>query len=496
MGGPLMSTPFNAWLSTAAYWDVLGAAYLSPSAMEGLRQQRLQALLQAAMASPFYRERLAARPPSAWRLEDLPIVSKPELMRRFDDWLTDRSVRLADVQAFIADRSRIGSPLMGRYLVWASSGSSGEPGIFVQDPRALAVYDALQCLRQPQAQTWQRWLDPWFGSERVALIVSTDEHAASTVWATRLRQLNPALQTQLHVYSFLLPPERLVAELNALQPSIISTYPTAALQLAKAAKQGRLCVRAREVWTGGESQTAAMRAYIAQAFGARVVDNYGASEFFNLACECRLGALHLNSDWAILESVDEQGRQVPAEHIGARTLLTNLANHVQPIIRYELGDRVRILRQPCACGSHLPRIEVHGRCDDLLELPDAHGGSVSVLPLALTTVIEQEAQLFDFQLVQLSPLELALHAGSADAGPRLRRAATALRDYLKSQGVVGVQVRSKASVQVHTSHSGKTRRVVALPPAPAVAQAEGAPPPSPATPYRGPSPSVKSRRVA
>lgn len=32
-------------------------------------------------------------------------------------------------------------------------------------------------------------------------------------------------------------------------------------------------------------------------------------------------------------------------------LLTNLANHAQPILRYNLGDRIAVNPEPCACGS-------------------------------------------------------------------------------------------------------------------------------------------------
>ena len=59
-----------------------------------------------------------------------------------------------------ADPSRIGKPFMDRYVVWESSGSSGEPAIFVQDAQAMAVYDALEALRRPNQRPWQRFLDP------------------------------------------------------------------------------------------------------------------------------------------------------------------------------------------------------------------------------------------------------------------------------------------------------------------------------------------------
>jgi len=39
--------------------------------------------------------------------------------------------------------TRIGEPYLGRYVVWESSGTGGQPGVFVQNGAAMAVYDAL-----------------------------------------------------------------------------------------------------------------------------------------------------------------------------------------------------------------------------------------------------------------------------------------------------------------------------------------------------------------
>ena len=157
---------------------------------------------------------------------------------------------------------------------------------------------------------------------------------------------------------------------------------------------------AAEVWTGGETLSPAMRRRVQQGFGCRVANRYGASEFLAIASECDRGRMHLNSDWVILEPVDDRRRVLPPGERGTTTLLTNLANHVQPLIRYDLGDRVTLHAEACECGSHLPLIEVEGRCDDTLRVGLPGAPAVHVLPLAVSTVLEDDAGLFDFQLVQ------------------------------------------------------------------------------------------------
>ena len=97
-----------------------------------------------------------------------------------------------------------------------------------------------------------------------------------------------------------------------------------------------------------------------------VLDNYACGEclFLSNGCPTDPGA-HVNADWALLEVVDEAGRPVHAGQPGQKVLLTNLANAVQPFIRYEVGDRIVMATSPCRCGSRLPRIaRVEGRAAD------------------------------------------------------------------------------------------------------------------------------------
>nr|BFE45663.1 hypothetical protein GCM10017547_35560 [Pseudarthrobacter oxydans] len=50
-------------------------------------------------------------------------------------------------------------------------------------------------------------------------------------------------------------------------------------------------------------------------------------------------------------------------------LLSNLANRIQPILRYDLGDSVTTRTDPCPCGDPTPAIHVQGRTAELLTFP-------------------------------------------------------------------------------------------------------------------------------
>ena len=449
--------------------DVLAAGLASPQDLTARQNTRLSRLLDAALqGSRLYCERLRGINPASAPLHALPVMHRDELMQRFDDWVTDPQLKLDALRAFTADPQRIGEPYLGKYLVWESSGTSGQPGVFVQDAQAMAVYDALEALRRSTPQPLQRWLDPLLLTERIAFVGATSGHFASFVSMQRLRHLNPWMTQRWRSFAIQQPTAALVGELNAFAPTVLSTYPTAAALLAEEACHGTLRFRPREIWTGGETLSAAVRLRLEQTLGCAVRNSYGASEFLAIGWECSHGRMHVNADWVILEPVDEQHRPVPPGQASDRILLTNLANHVQPLIRYELDDQITEQPGRCSCGSPLPVIEVQGRRDESLLMTGRHGEAITLLPLALTTVLEEEAGVFDFQLLQRDGHTLELRLGGLqgrEAAAALARCRTALQAFAASQGLRLLRVIGEPGQPLLRGHSGKVQRVIAQTPA-------------------------------
>jgi phenylacetate-coenzyme A ligase PaaK-like adenylate-forming protein len=395
-------------------------------------------------------------------------VHKAELMQGFDGWATDRRITRRGVDAFLADPQRLADAYLGRYLVWTSSGTSGEPGIFVQDEQALAAYDALDALRLQGLGPGALQPAAWGLSQRFAFVAATGGHFAGAASIERLRRiaasagpawqwLAPAVQT----LSVLQPLPALAEALQRFAPTVLITYPSCADALAQAQAAGRLGLNLREVWVGGEQLSAAQRERIRAAFGARLRNSYGASECYAMACECAEGRLHLNDDWLILEPVDRELRPVPPGEASHSVLLTNLANRTQPLLRYLLGDSVRLLPGPCGCGSKLTAIEVQGRADHTLVLLDGRGEEVRLLPLALSTVIEEGAGITRFQLLRTAPrrLELRFEAAVADPAAAFGRVREVLAAYLAAQGLARVRIVHGHAPPLHGSRSGKLERV-------------------------------------
>ncbi|MDP1790506.1 MAG: phenylacetate--CoA ligase family protein, partial [Methylibium sp.] len=151
------------------------------------------------------------------------------------------------------------------------------------------------------------------------------------------------------------------------------------------------------------------------------------------------------------------------------TLLTNLANLTQPLLRYQLGDRVRRVAERCSCGSAFPLIEVKGRADDTLRLRDAQHRPVTILPLALETAIEEGAHVTQFQALCGSngdSIELRFEASVGDARAAFTQSRRALAAFLAHHGVSGTRISMSAAEPLRQRASGKLRRVVVLPAAP------------------------------
>ncbi|HZD54893.1 MAG TPA: hypothetical protein VE080_01440 [Candidatus Aquicultoraceae bacterium] len=449
-----------------AAWDVRKATRGGADTVELRQRTRLAALVAFAKErSPFYRERYRHLPARAVDLASLPPVTKPELMGSFKEWITDSEISIESLTDFVSEESRIGSLYLGRYVAFATSGTTGRPAVFVHDPGAASVYLALAAWRRCLALLSPRgaWAALRMGG-RSAAIVATGGHFASSVIDGLSRKRFPRLVGRNRTLSLLAPLPDLVRELNAYRPAILGSYPTAMAVLADEQERGSLRISPQVVLTGAERLSPAVRDRIASAFRCPVRDTYAASEFPGIAYDCDHGILHVNADWLVLEPVDREYRPVPPGTPSYTTLLTNLANRVQPVVRYDLGDSVTMVPGPCPCGSPLPAVKVEGRKDEVLRIRSSRGGTVSLLPMALATVVEEAPGVGSYQLIQTGPSRLRLRLAEATGYDRSRTAAGVserLHRFLASQGLEEVVVEVTEERPVRDSGGGKLRQIYA-----------------------------------
>lgn len=96
---------------------------------------------------------------------------------------------------------------------------------------------------------------------------------------------------------------------------------------------------------------------IEKAFGVKMISEYGATEAGLIAFECPRGSMHINMEGVLVEEIDDE------------ILVTNLQMNSFPIIRYKLGDYIKLApkNHECSCGmKHRVISDVTGRIGDII----------------------------------------------------------------------------------------------------------------------------------
>jgi phenylacetate-coenzyme A ligase PaaK-like adenylate-forming protein len=273
--------------------------------------------------------------------------------------------------------------------VFSTAGTTGLRDLFVYDGEEFATWVAT-CLRG--MASWG--LTP---TTRLAGIGSPSPlHVSNQLYAVLLAGRPPGMP-RLTVTT---PLPQMVAALNAYQPQALTAYPSIAAQLAEEQLDGRLQIAPTVVGTTSEVLTADMRRRINHAWEVEPCDVYGTTEAAVPAAS-RQGQLGMDilEDLVIVEVVDQHNHPVPPGTPGHKLLLTNLVNHTQPLIRYELSDSVTLAAGPNPLGLPYARIAaVDGRSDDIITLTTPDGRPVAVHPFRLRAPFAHLPEVRQYQV--------------------------------------------------------------------------------------------------
>ena len=436
----------------------------TPEMVAARQAKRLSELVDFARRnSPFYAEKYRGLPDAISDVRQLPVVTKVELMEHFDEVVTDPAVRKADVSRFIADLGNLGKPYLGKYMVWTTSGTTGTPGIFLEDKNWDAVITAVNVLRMG---------GEWYTRDvirsmmkqggRSASIFAGNGHFLGVTMLERQRSSNRSRAKRIRLIPVTLPLQEIVEQLNEVQPAMFAGYASALGLLAQEQLEGRLNIHPAIVISSAEPLSPENRSLIQEAFGVPPRNNYGCSEGGVMGYECNHGHMHLNADWILLEPVDSMHNPVPPGRLSDRTLITNLSNRVMPILRYELGDRVTASPESCPCGITLPVIHVEGRTDEILRFRTPDQKSVPVLPLALWSVVKETPGVLKFQAIQTGGEELKIRLEPkhlAEWDDVWERVLSNTHYFLQRQGLENVTILRSSEPPMRDPKSGKFRNV-------------------------------------
>ena len=184
-------------------------------------------------------------------------------------------------------------------------------------------------------------------------------------WPTKRIFFDASMMSEASAKTFL-------SSFNSLKPSFFQGYTGSIDYLAQFILKNNIIIHSPKcIWGTSSPISATQRKNIESAFGAPLYDQYGCSEVFWLAGQCReKEGLHFFADVRHLELIGDSGEIMPIGKSG-NVVVTDLENYACPLIRYKNGDIASFLLDKCACGVNLPLISpVKGRVSDLVKLPN------------------------------------------------------------------------------------------------------------------------------
>jgi phenylacetate-CoA ligase len=191
--------------------------------------------------------------------------------------------------------------------------------------------------------------------------------------------------------------DRMLGEWVEFGPRGVEADPAYLALIARAAlKRGQKLATPEFVTLTYETTTRAMRRDIALALDAPVYQLYGATEAGVLFMECEHGRLHPNERHSHIDL-----EPMPGSAPLARVLVTTLGRRWMPLLRYDIGDVVRVAAtRDCECGlkSDGPLLErVEGRLADCSEV---NGETITPLMLddAIHGLLGPDSTLEQWQL--------------------------------------------------------------------------------------------------
>jgi len=275
-----------------------------------------------------------------------------------------------------------------------TGGSTGEPLIFYLCKRRISA-DVAAKLRAT------RWWGVDIGDPEIVIWGSPVElkkqdivrNIRDRLFRTRLLSAFDMSEKKINEY---------ISIIKKYKPKHIFGYPSSIYILSKFAKQNNIKLHdigIKVVFCTAERLYDYQRELISDVFNAPIANGYGGRDAGFIAHECPQGGMHITAESTIVEIVDHDGNPLPPGYRG-EIVVTHLASHDFPFIRYKTGDIGVLSDDSCLCGRGLPLLKnIEGRAIDFIITPDGkimHG-------LSLIYVLRELHGIKEFKIIQEEP---------------------------------------------------------------------------------------------
>lgn len=205
--------------------------------------------------------------------------------------------------------------------------------------------------------------------------------------------------------------ERMARELETYRPAVLEANPSLLARLAFwALDRGRQLYSPEVIIFTYELPSKIHLAAIGRAFSSPLVSSYGSTETGFVMMQCENGLMHQNTGFCHID-FEPLSEAHGGPELG-RILVTTFQNPWAAIVRFDVGDLVRLHRDGgCACGRNEGLIAeaIEGR---LANATFTTGGRL-VTTLELDTALSQIPEIREYDLEQGAPSEYRLRLVTA-----------------------------------------------------------------------------------
>lgn len=211
-------------------------------------------------------------------------------------------------------------------------------------------------------------------------------------WLNKIRYYSTFHITRKNIHHY-------IRDLNKFQPKFMVGFPSSVYEIARLALEENLQYNGHVVcfFPTAESLLQEEVKTIKRFFRCDVRDQYASSEGAPFITECSAGNLHYEMLTGIIEVVDDN---LQPSHEG-QMLVTSFSTQGTPLIRYQIGDRIRWRNksEKCSCGMATPMVEkIFGRTNDYVLSPDQ--GRINLGNISNCT--KEVKGILSFQIIQES----------------------------------------------------------------------------------------------
>ena len=356
----------TSYVKSLKYWRSVDK--LSSENLRKLQEENLSRVLKLGNKKQKLYQNLTLKGdnPYVW-LNFFPILTKDILNSNIDNLLTEKKNRLHKL---------------------STSGSSGVRTEIYMNNKDLSSFRAGNT-------RWWEWLGYTVGDNLLQTGITPDRKF--------VKRIKDVFFRTIYVNAFSLSEIEMIKIFESVKENnfYLLGYASSLNILAEFAIENQIEVEFKGVISLGDKLFNHHKKNIKKAFKSKVIETYGTSEGFLIACQFDLDYLYINSAQVYLELLDENDKPVKDGEIGY-VVVTRLDNSAMPLIRYKIGDlAIKLPKEeyPLKRKLNYPLLKkVIGRETDIVVLPDNR----KLIVHSFTGIFEYYEEIEQFKILQYS----------------------------------------------------------------------------------------------